>query len=122
MTRQVLAGSTQAVSTLAGHVMESVIGYYLKGITGLDVAWLPEREHEQQPEIDYVLTIGLKRVPIEVKYVRGKLSKSHFAPLERFCSNPKYNAAFGLLITQETSGRLTDSVIALPAAAFLSVI
>lgn len=122
MTRQVLAGSTQTVSTLAGHVMESVIGYYLKGIAGLDVAWLPAREHEQQPEIDYVLTIGLKRVPIEVKYVRGKLSKRHFAPLERFCSNPKYNAAFGLLITQETSGRLTDSVIALPAAAFLSVI
>ena len=56
------------LSTLAGHLAESVVGVTLATISSLDVAHLPERAGE--PEIDFVLTIGTKRIPLEVKYQR----------------------------------------------------
>lgn len=121
-----LAGATHAVSTLAGHIIESVIGYYLKGIPGLEVAWLPARMNKTreivEPEVDYVLTIGLRRIPVEIKYTRGKPTKPDLAGLESFCSKEKYNAQFGLVITQKIAGPLSDNVIAVPAAAFLSML
>ena len=56
----------EATVTLAGHLIESVIGYYLTGISGLDISWFPERT--QEPEVDFVITVGLSRIPLEVKY------------------------------------------------------
>ena len=44
------------------------------------------------------------------------------APLESFCGQEKYNAPFGLLITQDAAGPLGDHVIAVPARAFLSIL
>ncbi len=117
-----LAEATEAVSALAGHLIESVVGYYLNGIPGLDVSWLPARPRSNEPEVDYILTIGLKRIPIEIKYTRGRLRNEHFAGLESFCRQEKYNAPFGLVITQEKTGRVRDSVIAVPASVFLSVV
>src|SRR5207237_3312389 len=105
-------------STLAGHIVESVIGFYLKGIAGIDVSWFPERHGE--PEIDFVLTIGTARLPIEVKYTR-RLKPKDLRGLEAFCRQPKYNAPFGLLITQQTAGPVSNCVIAVPAYAFLAL-
>lgn len=45
----------QTVATVAGSVMESIVGYYLKGIPELEVAWFPQRPKE--PEIDYALIL-----------------------------------------------------------------
>ena len=120
LTAEELAGVPQTVSTLAGHIMESVLVYFLKGIPGLEVSWFPERGDE--PEVDYVLTIGLKRIPIEVKYTRGKATRKDVKGLESFCRIGKYNAPFGLLITQQESGPIGDNVLAVPAAALLSVL
>ena len=100
--------------------MESVLGYFLKGIHGLEVSWFPKRGAE--PEVDFVLTVGLKRIPIEVKYTRGIATGRQLAGLERFCREEKYNAPFGLLITQRESGPIGDNVLAVPAAALLSVL
>jgi len=126
LSPKALKNATEAVSTLAGHVMESVIGYYLKGIPGLDVSWLPERRNKKgevlEPEVDYVLTIGLHRVPIEVKYRRGIPTHQQMKGLASFCGQKKYAAPFGLLITQDTAGPLGEHVIAVPARAFLSVL
>jgi len=114
-----LAAANPAVRTEAGHLVESIIGYFLKGIPGLDVAWWPERTGE--PEIDFVVSIGMQRVPIEVKYRHGEPTKDDFAGIEAFCAKPHYNAAFGLLVTQSTEGQFGKSTIALPAASFLLV-
>lgn len=54
------------LTTLAGHLAESVVGATLSTIHGLDLNWRPERGDE--PEIDFVLTIGTMRIPLEVKY------------------------------------------------------
>lgn len=114
-----LAREQQAISTIAGHVVESDIGFFLRGISGLDVSWFPERAGE--PEVDFVLTLGMRRLPIEVKYCRGNPSRNDLAGLASFCRQPKYNAKFGLLITQELAGPIDESVIAVPAYAILAV-
>lgn len=114
-----LATAGEEVCTAAGHLIESDIGYYLKGIPGLNVSWFPIRGEE--PEVDFVLTIGLRRIPMEVKYRRGAARHDHLRGLQSFCGQAKYNAPFGLLITQDTSGVVADNIIALPAYALLSV-
>ncbi len=93
-----------AVSAVAGHVIEGILGYYLSGIPGLDLRWFPERQNE--PEIDLVLTIGTRRLPVEVKYQRGGLRNDDLRGVAAFCGNPVYEAPFGLVITQSTSKQL----------------
>ena len=56
------------LSTLAGHLAESAVGSALSTIASLELAHLPART--DQPEVDFVVTIGTKRIPIEVKYHR----------------------------------------------------
>ena len=56
------------LTSLAGHIVESVVGTLFSTIDGLDVAHFPMRSGE--PEIDFVLTVGTRRIPVEVKYQR----------------------------------------------------
>ena len=114
-----LARANQAVSTIAGHIVESIIGCYLEGIQGLEVSWFPPRHGE--PEIDFVLTIGMQRIPIEVKYRRGAVKPSDIEGIRSFCSQQKYNAPFGLLVTQEFAGVMDNTIIAIPAYVLLTV-
>jgi predicted AAA+ superfamily ATPase len=116
---RLLAQANDAVATAAGYLVESVIGYYLRGIPGADLSWFPARH--QEPEIDFVLTIGLKRIPVEVKYRRSAPTSGDGVGLQSFCSQPKYNAPFGLLVTQDASGPFGPNVLALPAYALLSL-
>jgi predicted AAA+ superfamily ATPase len=113
-----LSSATEAVSTLAGHIVESVVGFYFKGIAGLDVSWFPERRDE--PEVDYVLSIGMSRIPVEVKYQHRPKPKD-YQGIRSFCERPHYNAPFGLVITQEASGEVAEGVIAVPASALLAL-
>ena len=115
---QELAKAPEAVATTAGHIIESDIGYYLKGIPGVNISWLPRRGEE--PELDFVLTIGLKRIPVEAKYCRCRHAGDS-AGIRWFCDQAKYNAPFGLLVTQELSGPQNEKVIAVPAYAMLCV-
>lgn len=114
-----LATAREEICTAAGHLIESDIGYYLKGIPGLNVSWFPKRGDE--PEVDFVLTIGERRIPIEVKYRRGAVKPEHLKGLQSFCGQGKYNAPFGLLITQDTAGIVAENIIALPAYGLLSM-
>lgn len=114
---EALKGVDEAVSTQVGHLMESVLGYFLKGIPGVELAWFPERAKE--PEVDLVLTIGTSRIPVEVKYRRGTPEKGDLAGVEAFCDKPAYAANLGLVITQTTEGPLGDFAIAVPASTFL---
>jgi hypothetical protein len=71
--------------------------------------------------VDFVLAIGLRRIPIEVKYRRGEPRPEHLRGLQWFCSQPKYEAPFGLIVTQEKCGLVAENAIALPAYVLLSV-
>jgi predicted AAA+ superfamily ATPase len=112
-----LKGCNEGVSTQVGHVIESVLGYFLKGIPGVELAWFPARSNE--PEVDLVLTIGTGRIPVEVKYRRDKPDKSALAGIESFCAKKAYAAPFGIIVTQAFEGPIGDKAIAVPASTLL---
>jgi len=93
---------TPHLADLAGHLAESVVGAFLSGIPHLDLAWFPERPAE--PEVDYVLTIGEHRIPLEVKYRQRIDPHRDTLGLRSFLEKTHYNAPFGLLVT------MTDDV------------
>ncbi len=101
---------------LAGHIAESVVGAFLTGIPHLDVAWFPERETE--PEVDFVLTIGEKRIPLEVKYRRRIDPHRDTLGLRSFLERTHYNAPFGVLVTCADDVAIPDPrivAVSLPA-------
>jgi predicted AAA+ superfamily ATPase len=88
---------------LAGHLAESVVGYFLGGLPLLDLAHFPERGAE--PEVDFVITLGEHRIPVEVKYRRQIDSHRDTLGLRAFLEKTVYNAPFGVLVT------LNDDVV-----------
>jgi predicted AAA+ superfamily ATPase len=107
------------LAQLAGRIAESVVGASLFTISALDVAHLPERRHE--PEVDFVLIIGARRIPMEVKYQKSIDHRRDPAALLRFLDQPANNAPFGVLVTQrDVVGPLSDPrIIAVPLSTLL---
>ena len=103
---------------VAGHLAESVTGAVLSTITGLDIAHFPERHDE--PEVDFVLTIGVKRIPVEVKYQAKIDPMRDTEGLRSFVEKAVNNAPFGLLITQgDSPGVIDPRVVALPLSSLM---
>jgi predicted AAA+ superfamily ATPase len=94
------------LTDLAGHLAESELGYFLASIPTLDVAHFPERGAE--PEVDFVLTIGTRRIPVEVKYRNRVDSPQDTLGLRAFLEKSVYNAPFGLLVTMRDGVTVTD--------------
>lgn len=106
------------LTTLAGHIAESVTGATLSTIHHLDLAHLPERK--DQPEIDFVLTIGTKRIPLEVKYQRTIDQLRDTEGLRTFLERTPNNAPFGLLVTQGDVDSLPDPrIVCLPLSSLM---
>jgi len=82
---------------LAGHIAESTVGYFLGGLPHLDVAHFPERGSE--PEVDFILTIGEKRIPLEVKYRNRIDMHRDTVGIRAFLEKTVYNSPFGILVT-----------------------
>lgn len=107
------------LSVLAGHLAESVVGAVLSTINGLDISHFPGRPGE--PEVDFVLTVGDKRIPIEVKY-RSRIRIVEDAEgLNTFLSRTVNHAPFGILLTQEdaTLDGLPANIVALPVSTLM---
>ncbi|MBI3918917.1 MAG: ATP-binding protein [Betaproteobacteria bacterium] len=94
------------LTDLAGHLAESVLGYFLASIPNLELAHFPARGAE--PEVDFVLTVGTRRIPIEVKYRRRIDPHDDTRGLRAFIEKTVYNAPFGLLVTLEDDVRVPD--------------
>ena len=94
------------LTDLAGHLADSVVGAFLAGLPHLDLAHFPERPTE--PEVDYILTVGEKRIPVEVKYRRRIDPHRDTLGLRAFIEKAHYNAPFGILVTMEDEVRIPD--------------
>jgi hypothetical protein len=94
------------LSDLAGHLAESTLGYFLGAIPNLDLAHFPARGAE--PEVDFVLTVGTRRIPIEVKYRRRIDPHEDTRGLRAFLEKTVYNAPFGLLVTLQDDVVVAD--------------
>jgi len=101
---------------LAGRIAESVVGYYLCSLTGPSIAHLPESGPD--PEVDYVMTIGDRRIPVEVKYRRVLDPIRDTIGLRAFLEKSVNNAPFALLIARDDAPPVPDPrivVLSLPA-------
>lgn len=105
------------LADIAGRIAESVTGYFFRSIINLEVAHFPERGAE--PEIDYVLTIGEQRIPVEVKY-RRRIDYKDTLGLRSFIEKVHYNAPFGILVTMMDEPASDDPrIISLPLSSLL---
>jgi predicted AAA+ superfamily ATPase len=94
------------LADLAGHLAESAVGSFFAGLPHLDIAHFPERPRE--PEVDFVFTIGEKRIPLEVKYRRGIDPHRDTLGLRAFLEKSHYNAPFGILVTMLDDVKVLD--------------
>ena len=94
------------LADLAGHLAESAVGAFLSGLPYLDLAHFPERTNE--PEVDYVLTVGERRIPLEVKYRQRIDPLRDTLGLRTFLEQAHYNAPFGVLVTMNDEPQLAD--------------
>lgn len=103
---------------LAGHIAESVLGYFLGSIPNLDVAHVPARKAE--PEVDFVLTVGTHRIPVEVKYRKRVDAHEDTRGLRAFLEKVVYNAPLGLLVTLADDVSVPDPrIVAISLSSFL---
>ncbi len=102
---------------LAGRIAESATGAYLSTIGALGLSHFPARPSE--PEIDFVVTVGTHRIPIEVKY-RKRVGFDDTEGLRTFIERSAYHAPFGVIITQSDDVRLDDPrIVSLPLSSLL---
>lgn len=106
------------LTDLAGHLAESTVGYFLASVPNLDVAHFPTRGPE--PEVDFVLTIGEKRIPIEVKYRKRIDPLDDTRGLRAFLEKSVYNAPFAILVTLEDEVAVPDPrIVPISLSSFL---
>ena len=106
------------LTTQAGHLAESVFGAAASTVSGLDVSHQPARGAD--PEVDFVLTVGVRRVPVEIKYRRRIDPHRDTIGLRSFLEKTANNAEFGVLVTQDAAGVADDPrIVSLPLSTFL---
>ena len=106
------------LTSLAEHLAESVFGSVASTVRGLDIAHYPERGMER--EVDFVLTVGAWRIPVEIKYQRRIDRFRDTLGLRSFLEKSVNNAPFGVLITQDDAGETDDPrIVGLPLSTFM---
>ena len=109
----------EALCTLAGHIVESAVGSHLLHLPGLALSHFPARSNN--PEVDFVLTVGAQRIPLEVKYRRRIDEARDLAGLRSFMGTAANNAPFGILVTQGPTVLTDPKVLCVPLPVLLSM-
>ena len=117
LTSKKLSSSNQVIATQAGHIIEGIIGNFFASTQGIEAFCLPAKKHN--PEIDIILSIGIKHIPIEIKYRKKRVSHHQLDAIRHFITKPQHEASFGLVVTQEESGEVEKNIVAVSAKAIL---
>jgi predicted AAA+ superfamily ATPase len=105
------------LSDLAGRIAESVAGYFFASI-GVPVTYLPATP--QNREVDFILTAGDHRIPVEIKYQTSPDPVRDVAALEQFMAKKSNRAPIGILVTRDDAGgNFGPNIIALPLKSLL---
>ena len=103
---------------LAGRIAESVLGSYFLTLPGATVSHFPQRDSE--PEVDFVLTVGDYRIPVEVKFRKTIDAGADTAGLRHFIDKRVYRAPFGVLVTLDDGTNVHDErIVTLPLSSVL---
>lgn len=102
---------------IAGRVAESCAGYFFASL-GIPLAYLPARG--DSPEIDFILTAGDHRIPVEVKYRNNVDEDRDTAGLRAFLDKKVNRATVGVLVTKsDVNLTLPARIVAVPLATLL---
>ena len=102
---------------LAGHVAESCAGYFFASV-GLRPTYLPARRGE--PDVDFVLSAGDHRIPVEIKYQKRIDPLRDTAGLQHFMKTAVNRASVGVLITRHDNVlELPNNIVAVPLKTLL---
>jgi predicted AAA+ superfamily ATPase len=105
------------LSDLAGRLAESAAGQLFKSVINLGIHHFPERGGE--PEVDFVLTVGDQRIPVEIKY-RRRIDHGDTRGLRAFIEKAVYNAPFGILVTLgDEAGSDDPRIVSIPLSTLL---
>lgn len=108
------------LTTMAGHLAESIFGSVAATIPGLDIAHFPERGTDR--EVDFILTVGDLRLPVEIKYQRRIDPIRDTIGIRSFVEKTVNNAPFGLLITQDDNAQVDDPrIVTMPLSTFMLI-
>ena len=116
LSRTKLKTAHPDTSSEVGEIVESIVGAWLARVPSSSLAWFPQRDSE--PEVDFVLTIGDQRIPIEVKY-RRQLRVADSRNLRAFIDKPAHRAPFGIIVTQDEQVVHDDRIVAVPLSSLL---
>jgi len=101
------------LTALAEHRAKKVLAETLSTVRNLDFSQFPLLA--LKPEMELVLTIGMRHIPVEVKYQRKIDPLRDTEALRTFLEKAANNAPFGLLITQTDVDAVVDPrIVALP--------
>jgi len=95
------------LTDLAGRMAESVLGYFLASFPFLKVNYYPARDLSES-EVDFVVTIGTRRIPIEVKHRKHVDYHEDTRGLRAFLEKTVYNAPFGIIVTLDDDVTIYD--------------
>lgn len=105
------------LSDLAGRIAESIAGYFLGTIPGLNLRHFPARPME--PEVDFVITVGEWRIPMEIKYRQRIDPRKDTLGLQAFLDKEVYRAPFGILVTLTDDAVRDPRIVSLPLSSLL---
>ena len=117
LTPEALAAQPE-LTAMAGHLAESIFGSVAATIPGLDIAHFPQRGADR--EVDFILIVGDRRLPVEIKYQRRIDPMRDTIGIRSFVEKSINNAPFGLLITQDDAGPVDDPrIVTMPLSTFM---
>ena len=106
------------LTTLAGHLAQSVLGAAASIIHGLDTDILPLPPRELN--LDFVCMAGDHQIPVLVNCRRSIDPMGDTRGIRSFVGEPAKRAPFGLLITREDGPTIDDPrIIAMPLSTFM---
>ena len=106
------------LATIAGHLAESTFGAALADATSISIHHRPQRG--SSAEIDYVVSVGDHRVPVEIKYQRNVDLNRDARALRVFIAEPTNRATFGVIITRnDVAAPQNTNIVAVPLSTFL---
>ena len=111
-------GAGPEITTLAGHIAQSVLGDTASVISGLDIDRVPTPPRE--PDLDFVLEVGDQQIPVQVNYRRSIDPVRDTRGIKAFVEKPAKRAPFGLLITRADGPAIDDPrIVAMPLSTFM---
>lgn len=105
------------LADLAGRIAESAAGYFFASL-GIPVNYLPTRAGD--PEVDFILTAGDHRVPVEIKYQKRIDPARDVVGLQSFMARKVNRAPVGILVMRDDAElKLPPGIVAVPLKTLL---